>query len=190
MQQLPPGWVAISSGSIKTFSRLGNLRDVPEVSHSVTLNPDCTWRVHIYGNSLDPQRCPLLEDISSTLDSDSLLELLQILENSKICTGHPEKEFVSLLKKRKGSTISHSGNRSAYLDKSIPVIGVDCVTVAETVRSSRCEILTRRPQRCLHCMDYRSNLRAMQAKEKKAASSPVNNRVESSSHTNYRYHFC
>ena len=141
--KLPPQWVARSSGKTRTFCKISNLRESPEVSFSITINPDDSWSVFVYGNPIDPQRCSVLEDTSSILDLYSLSALLQTLDDCKICAGHPDNEFVSLLEKRKGKSISCGGHKSAYLDRSIPVADFDGATVSVTVRSSSCEIITR-----------------------------------------------
>lgn len=176
-----------SIGNTKIFCKIENLGHAPQISQCVTINSDSTWKVHVYGREVERQTCSLLDMISTKLDTPSLLQLLHMLDSCKICAGHPESEFLSLLETRKGHIVSSSGQQSACIDKSMPVLNADGLTVHATVRATACEILTNRPLRCIHCMDYRSNLRAIHAKARKATTISTTSRVETSSHTNYRY---
>lgn len=140
--------------------------------------------MHIYGKEVNQLSCSILEAISTKLEPSSLKTLLHVIDNCKICAGHPESEFVSILESRSGCIVSASGEHSAYIDKSMPVINADGVTLYTTVRSSHCEIITNR-LRCTPCVDYRNNLRAIQAKTKKLTC--PDSRVGTESRVNYRY---
>ena len=138
--QLPSHWTDKSVGILKaTFCKIEHLGHVPQISSCVTINLDHTWEVHVYGKKVTSS---VLNDVNAKLNPASFLQLLQLLDNCRVCTGHPEEEFVSLLESRKGCIVSSDGNQAAYIDRSIPVVDADGKTVHTTVRSAACEIIT------------------------------------------------
>ena len=75
---------------------------------------------------------------------------------------------------------------SAYLDESVPAYGANGSVCAKTVRSSHCELMTDQDN-CSNCIAYTKNLRALHARNQKESIQSKHERVEASSHTNYRY---
>ena len=117
------------------------------------------------------------------MNSPSTLQaLLNVISTSKICEGNYDDKFVSLLDARKGFIKAANGIVSAYIDEIVSA-NSDTNGSCRTVRSSHCEILTNK-NKCLKCVGYRSNLRALHARN---AIEKSEEKVEVSSHTNYRY---
>ena len=71
----------------------------PEITCSITVEADFSWKVRIYGK-VSVQSCSALCNISREMDVSALNRLLTVIDESKICVGHPEKNFVSMLKSR------------------------------------------------------------------------------------------
>lgn len=182
---LPPHWAAQSVGLCKVEGRhnCGS-----EVTRCITVESDFTWKVYAHGREIDPRSCSAINHISDKLDSMSLQLLVDTVDRCTVCPGNCEHQFVSLLEERKGSIKSTNGSISAYLDQSLPfldpVAGETCHT---TVRSSQCTLFTDSNSKCEMCRAYRKNLRAMVSRSTRVSSPEKRMRVDSSSHTNYRY---
>ena len=70
-----------------------------------------------------------------------------------------------------------------YIDKILPVDGGSSTA---TVRSAQCDLLSS-GSKCPSCTAYRKNLRAMVSSAKKICSPVKRKRLDTNSHTNYRY---
>lgn len=185
---LPSLWVDQSTGNTATFCKIvqqsSNLD--PKITCSIIVEADFSWKVHIYGKEVSTQSCSVLHNISHEMDVSSLNHLLTVINKSKVCVGHPDKNFVSMLNSRKGEIKTADGVQSAYLDQSMTV-SMDGQSYSETVRSAKCELITH-GVRCSECVNYRSTLRSLYQRWQKI-NSPSRKRQQSDvdSHTNYRY---
>ena len=158
-----------------------------KISNSLVVEPDFTWKVYVYGKEV-PQFCSILRICDKKLNTSSLNKLLTVIDESKVCVGHPEERFVSLIKARKGQIKRADGTVSAYLDTAIPVY-FDEEAHSETVRSTSCELLVtcnKFKLRCQGCIEYRRNLRALHGKWQCSPSRKIK-RAATDSHANYRY---
>ena len=174
---LPPSWVHQSNGLCKLESSEGHSS---EVTRCIVIQSDYTWKAFIHGRELAHSSIAVRE-IDDTIDSNTLQQLVNILDQYQVCHGNPEEQFVSLVENRNGCIKRQNGSVSAYLDKLLPVDGVSCATV----RSMQCDLISS-GSKCASCSAYRKNLRAMVSSGK--VSSPVKRkRLDASSHTNYRY---
>ena len=185
---LPSQWVDQSTGDSANFCKIAqhNSDIGPEITCSITVEADFSWKVHVYGKEVSVQSCCALRNISCEMDVSSLNHLLTVLDRSKICVGHPDKNFVSMLKSRKGEIKTADGEQSAYLDQSMTV-AMDGESYSETVRSAKCELITN-GVKCSECVNYRSNLRSLYQRWQKISSpSRKRKRSEVDSHANYRY---
>lgn len=179
---LPPCWVDQPTGLCKLEVRQDNSS---EVTRCIVVQPDFTWKVYIHGRELAHSSLAI-RGFSETLDITSLQQLVNTLDHYKVCCGNSERQFVSLVESRNGS-IKHNGDVSAYLDKSLPVTsstGDD--TCCATVRSAQCDLISN-ATKCVSCTKYRKNLRAMVSSSKKVSSPKKRKRLDTTSHTNYRY---
>lgn len=160
-----------------------------EVTRCVVIQPDFTWNAYVHGKELSHSACPAIESITEKLDPDSLQQLVAALDECKVCCGNYEQPFVSLLERRNGSIRRNDGTVTAYLDKSLPVVaGIhsDACNSA-TVRSTHCEIVASTSSKCSSCAHYRNNLRAMISSTSRVSSPKKKKRLDTGSHTNYRY---
>ena len=92
----------------------------------------------------------------------------------------PDKHLLDFVSAKKGQLLSASGNVTAFLDTSGPVMlnGQRCPT---TVRSAECQVLTS-ALKCPQCVSYRNTMRAMYHRwQKRKSSSPIHS---ASTHTN------
>ena len=55
-----------------------------------------------HGMKVDPIVCPLTRKIATKLNNKpTLQQLMSLLENSMICPGHPDKQFIEMIKAKK-----------------------------------------------------------------------------------------
>ena len=184
---LPSQWVDQSTGDSATFCKIvQHSSDMgPEITRSITVEVNFSWKVRVYGK-VSAQSCSALRNISHEMDVSSLNRLLTVVDKSKICVGHPEKNFISMLKSRKGEIKTADGEQSAYLDQSMAV-AMDGESYSETVRSAKCELITH-GVKCSECVNYRGTLRSLYQRWQKINSpSRKRKRSEVDSHVNYRY---
>ena len=94
---LPRQWnVHQSDGSIK----LAKLQAMPSIrkellllTRSVVISPN-GWQAHV--NSRSVPKSPVLQSIPDVFDGKSLLRLLDILETTRVCAGHPDEKFLTM----------------------------------------------------------------------------------------------
>jgi len=111
------------------------------VTHSLTIHSDGRWEASAFGHQLNRSTCQPLSTIPMYVDHASLQQLLEILDKSSVCAGHPEEKFVGMMLQRKGKKIDNKkGGTSAYLDDTIPVM-LHGQQYHCTVRAYECEIL-------------------------------------------------
>ena len=138
-----------------------------------------TWKIHINGHLLCAAEIPSLADIPETIDTNTIMLLLDKFGHLTTCPGNPDKQFVSLAKMRKnGQFLSNKKDEVwAYLDTNACVTNGDHTSYG-TVHSSKCLLLTNE-KRCRECLSYRKTLLALSLKTR-------TNKRESGTHTNFR----
>lgn len=104
----------------------------------------------------------VLSSISDYLTVSKLRDLITILDACEICPGNPDKSFVEMGKSRKGKFLTNSGELRAELESTSP---------SETIRTTNCDILVKNGK-CLHCSQYRSQLRMMVSRHKGKSAVP------------------
>ena len=72
-----------------------------------------SWKIYIHGKFA-------LKNVSERLDRTTLHQLLTLVDKIKVCVGHPDSNFVSMLQSKKGVIKTADGIKSAYLDEFIP----------------------------------------------------------------------
>jgi len=172
------------SSALSEIDSLGSDK-VPVIVRSISVDENLTWNVTIHGKSLDQGACSGISGFPKQLSSGSQLkEILGKINKLNVCVGNPDKKFVSLMERRKG-TIKSGTNESAFIDSFSPVI-VEGERFEQTVRSTKCEILVCN-QKCDSCKAYQATLRALASREEKNAETTPTKRISASSHVNFRY---
>ena len=127
--------------------------------HGLIVHEDLTWEVHVHNRKLDALNCPMLEPFSDVLTPDSLKSLFSVVHGAKICSGHPDSKFCDFLQGKKGEKLVGRNNQeTAFLDSYAPVMCND-VTFQETVRSTKCTMLSA-TERCACCATSRAAIRS------------------------------
>lgn len=152
------------------------------ITHCLTVNADLTWSLYVHNHQVKQESCPALQSIPQTLNSESLRNLLQVLEHLHVCCGQPDSHFVSMVTAKKGKIFSSDGKVAASIDQYAPVTlnGEYCQV---TVRTGSCELISN-SQKCSSCKSYRDTLRAMYNRWRKRCMCEMS---DSSSHSNERY---
>ena len=105
--------------------------------------------------------CPLLSKISTKLSKKSSYNscVLSLLDNSVVCPGDPDEQFMEMAKAKKGNLLSRDGKLVARVDDYSPVmLNGDTYQVQRTV--SDISILVS-SGKCSKCVSFRSTLRMM-----------------------------
>ena len=150
------------------------------ISHSVTIAPDFSCKVAVHGHEIHSDVLCIPPKIIET----SLQILLEKLEMLHICPGHPDKQFVEMVKSRKGQLFNSSGQVGAYLESGYQITDNN-ETFTETVRTSACLVLTDKKNRCDHCTSYRDTIRSIYHRWSKQCDEPL--AINTSSHVNERW---
>ena len=169
----------------KMSSLLSSGRQSVTVTHCLTINNDLSWTLSVHGMNVDSRVCPLLRKISTKVNKDSLQQLLYLLENSTVCPGHPDEQFIEMAKAKKGKLQSKDGTTVARLDDYSDVTLNDKVFQA-TVRICTCEVLVSNGK-CAKCVSYRNTLRKMRHRWSKQKSLTPTRRQSSRSKVNIRF---
>ena len=143
-----------------------------KLSHSVTVRSDLSVRIVVHGHELNSVTCDSLS-IPEQINVQTLTTLLLEIEKLNVCQGHPDKQFVHMVKDKKGRLLNSSGEIAAYID-----------SYTETVRTSNCQLLTDK-HRCSNCSIYRDTIRCMYHRWCKQQDEPKV--VSTHSHVNERW---
>ena len=181
-------WMDVS-GQPLTSVCLCKVSTVPTVStqpivitHCLTVHEDLSWSLYVHNRQVQPQICPALQSVPQILTSDSLNNLLQLLDRLHVCCGQPDSHFISMVNAKKGKIISSNGNVAASMDQYAPV-ALNGAHYRATVRTGSCELVST-SQKCSSCKSYRDMLRAMYNRWCKRRTCDLS---DTSSHSNERY---
>ena len=118
--------------------------------------PDLSWKAVVHGHEIHSDILCVPPMIT---DSACLQKLLEKLESFHVCPGHPDKQFVEMMKSKNGQLLNSSGEVAAYLECGY-LISYNNETFTETVRTSACQVLTDK-NRCNNCISYRDTIRSI-----------------------------
>ena len=107
----------------------------------------------VHNHKIVHENCPALQSIPQTLNSESLMDLLDQLH---VCCG---QHFVSMVNAKKGKIVSSNGQVTASVDHYASVT-LNGEHHHVTVRTGSCELVGK-SQKCSSCKSYRDTLRAM-----------------------------
>ena len=149
------------------------------ISHTVTVNDDCTWSVLVHGHSV-AKSCKALAFLPDKINFDCLQQLLSTLDKCWLCPGNPDKHFMKMARSRKNKFVSVTGETNAIVETGEVRVGEELFH--ETIRHINCEIICDDPKpRCAKCALYRPNLRVMYSRYQAKAN------TEPSKFSNERY---
>lgn len=131
------------------------------VTHTITINDDCTWTVTVHGREITKSTCDVLSVIPHHLTSSKLHDLIIVLDTCEICPGNADKCFIKMAKSRKGKFFTRSGELRAELQPEL-----ESGRVSETIRTTNCDFLVK-VGKCSKCSMYRSQLRMMSCRYKR-----------------------
>lgn len=180
--KLPCNWMQCSSDSGSVYSKVqpSSLKG-SVVTHTLTIQSDNSWILHVLGRQLNTSQYSSLNDYSPTVHSNDINNLLAAIDGLHICPGHPDNHFVDMLKDKNGVT---KGNSATVLDDYCDVT-IEHTSYNVTIRHNDCNILVADSGRCPTCTAYRSTLRALYSRYIKRGSNPQHSSPKS--HTNFRY---
>ena len=125
-------------------------------SHSLSINSDLTWVLHINEHLIKPEDCEALQQYVGPMNSSKLNDVLITLDTLPVCAGHPDEHLVKIVLARKGKIITSSGKVAAFVDNF--EVSLNGVSYEQTVYTSGCDIISHRVK-CLSCAAYRGTLR-------------------------------
>ena len=127
-----------------------------KISHSIIINPDMTWNVHVHGNKVLCRRNTPISQFSDELSVESLQSLISVVDSASVCPRNPDEKF---MKAKKGVITSTSGQKTATIDNAFQV-SLNGEVYQQTIRTTDCSLLVH-GTKCQACTDYWSHLRAM-----------------------------
>ena len=66
------------------------------VTHTLLVNDDCTWKLYICGHEVRPITDGPLSTVPITLNQESFINLISIIDRCKVCPGNPDTHFIKL----------------------------------------------------------------------------------------------
>ena len=91
------------------------------ITHCLTVSEDLTWELYVRNRRVQPQMCQALRSVPQFLTSDSLNNLLQLLDRLHVCCGQPDSHFISMVNAKKGKIISSDGKVAASIHQYAPI---------------------------------------------------------------------
>ena len=135
-----------------------------KVLHNVTVKKDGTWTVYVYGKEVDRMNCDVLKHLPVCISPIEVTEMLSVLDQKTLCAGHPDDDFVAMIKSKKGKILSVCGKITSFLDEN--PVEFNGKHYSETIRTTNCNIFA--SGRCKACIKYRGNLRSIHTQWKKS----------------------
>ena len=140
----------------------------PLVTHSVIVYGDLTWATFVHGHNMSGN--PYFSSIPHTIDYNSLLYLLLLLDELNVCPGNPYQFCVHGGSMQEYFLCNQFRYQGLYLDK-FPVRFNGSLYQA-TVRTLSCSLVVT-SGKCDSCKSYHPSLRAKYSRWLKKASSPA-----------------
>ena len=66
------------------------------MTHTLLVNDDCTWKLFICGHEVKPITDGPLNAVPVTLNQESFINLISIIDQCKVCPGNPDTHFIEL----------------------------------------------------------------------------------------------
>ena len=140
------------------------------MTHTLLVNDDCTWKLFICGHEVKPITDGPLNAVPVTLNQESFINLISIIDQCKVCPGNPDTHFIELGNSRKGKFETSGGEIKARIEEGFPVTLKESVYTS-TVRNTNCHILIH-GEKCINCHKYRPQLRAMYSRYNQSKHKP------------------
>lgn len=87
------------------------------VAKCLTVNEDRTWTLFVRGREINKNKCTQLRSFPHTLDDDNAVStVLTRVHHLRVCPGHPNKQYIELLRAKKGCIKSADGSTVASID--------------------------------------------------------------------------
>ena len=124
--KLPLGWIdqtndsqqRIQLSKVQSHDTSSTKKGMPEqVTHCITVTANMSWTVHVHGSQLKPSPHSPLSSIPEKLSPSILANLVDVLERSCLCPGHPDENFLEMANSRKGKFTSMDGKVTAFIDE-------------------------------------------------------------------------
>ena len=164
---LPANWQCFVESDTLEYIQLDKDEDKNRcVTKSVKIQRDLTWQVKYRTHVVPSSSLVLAKYPPHLILDESSLNLVQEIEASVLCPGHPEQWFVSACRERGGVMKGQRGRGDvvAYVDP-IQVVDTTGKEFLSTVRRTDCDVLCEKdgsyPKRCSSCQSYRSALRSI-----------------------------
>ena len=153
---------------------------------TVVINADHTWQCFAGSKAVDVDIALSNINIATIETASDVQDILYALQCYKICPGHPEEKFVSIVLSKKGTIKSRKySEMSSFLDSSLPVLHNGQV-FPSTVRSSECAIVIPvSALKCTNCIKYHTVLHSIYSNYIKPKDTEA--AIEDSSHVNLRF---
>ena len=155
------------------------------ITHCLTIEDDLSWKICIHSKEVTADQCPPLSDIPTHLEANQLQHLLCLLDQLRVCPGHPDDHYVDMVRAKKGKLISTSGDIAAYIDSNAHV-QLNGQTYSTTVRSTKCHILTS-VTKCPACASYCDTIRSIHHRWQKRLNTSPSKLTSTHSHVNERW---
>ena len=102
-QLIPDSWTLSQSSFVLTMAHMSIL-------YTITVACNRSWSLSVGIRQIDPSRCNLLISVPLILTCvDHIVNLMKILDQSKICSGNCEPRFLTLLGRHKGLFKNRNG---------------------------------------------------------------------------------
>ena len=115
------GWLvdaSIMSGTQLILYKMGTSRSNTTlmVVFNLTVTYNFSWSLHYLGEAIDSSKCSLFKDTPILLNDALMIKnVLDKIDNSKVCVGNPDTKFDALIEIRQGFFKDQSGAHKATL---------------------------------------------------------------------------
>lgn len=122
-----PSWMDVTAPPIQsvTLCKVSNVASVSTqpvtITHCLKIESNLIWSLLVDNHKLVKEKCSALEAVPDTLNSESLRDLLLMLDQLHVWVGQPDTHFVSMVNAKK-KILSSDGKIAASVDGYAPVV--------------------------------------------------------------------
>ena len=107
LNPLPSPWITISTEPIILCKMKVHTHKQAEVDLTIRINNDMKWTLFVRSHEVDSKICPMLSNLPLCVENmESILLVVQKLNDCRLCVGNQDEKFIKLHKQR---AVTHHG---------------------------------------------------------------------------------
>ena len=122
------------------------------ITHCLCISNTLEWSLFVHNREIKQSICSALSSVPIKLTSDSLVDLLNLVDKISICAGQPHNHYIKMVSAKRGLLKLQDGSTMADVDDYASV-KMNGYLFSKTIRTNKCELLIH-GVKCNSCSTY------------------------------------